>query len=257
MSSEKQKDQARLRLVVDNDRESDGYMSGRSSCLETPEAASTDSTRSAGTRPDRRHFCSAWYRTPSFAASGCKPPPASMTRSTSPMRGILQPLGVIRQQPPSVLTLGTMQLMVADAKRQARERFSEMLNSELARLEQAPARGRPAWLKRELKSRAKFDVTITSCQKWLGGKQIPRSSVLAIIVKTFGMNHQLLMAGEWEAPPGIADERLSEINRIWASIPDDAGKKHVLEAARIAARQLEPASSAPPTAPPRRKAGSR
>lgn len=251
MSSEKQKDQARLRLVVDNDRESDGYMSGRSSCLETPEAASTESTRSAGTRPDLRHFCNAWYRTPSFAASGCKPPPASMTRSTSPIGTILQPLGVISQQPPSVMAVGTMQLMVADAKRQARERFSAMLNAELARLAQAPLRGRSAWLKRELKARAKFDVTVTSCQKWLGGKQVPRSTVLAIIVKAFGMNHQLLMAGEWEAPPGLADERLAEINRIWASIPDETGKRHVLEAARLAARQSEP------SIPLQRKTGSR
>lgn len=48
-------DQPTLRMVVNNDVESDadggGYKSGRNSCRETPLKASTAKTRSAGTRP--------------------------------------------------------------------------------------------------------------------------------------------------------------------------------------------------------------
>jgi hypothetical protein len=56
MSTEKPMDQARLRLVVNNDRESDGgYKSGRSRWREIPDTSSIGRTRSAGTRPDESH----------------------------------------------------------------------------------------------------------------------------------------------------------------------------------------------------------
>jgi hypothetical protein len=245
MATKKNKGQARLRLIRCNESVSGGYKSGRRSNRDTPDAFSSGNTRSAGTRPDFLHFWSAWYRTPNFSESGCKPPPPLIARSTGFMTATLQLKSVIGQQPSNVIGFATMQLMVAKAKKDAMALFSAMLNAEFDRLN-APKRGRPAWMKRELKTRARFETTTTSCQKWLGGQQIPRSSHLAIIVKAFGLNHQLLMAGEWEPPPGISDQHLLGIHRLWPLITDESGRKHVLEAAEFVARAKAAANEETP-----------
>jgi len=145
-----------------------------------------------------------------------------------------------------------MQLMVADAKKQAAEEFSATLNAELTK-QGVPVRGRPAWFSRELKKRVKLRVSVTTCQKWLGGQQIPRTSHLKLIVKAFGLNYQVLMAGEWEPPPGADDPLLEEIHRIWGDIRSEADRQFVVEAARRAAGH----TAAEPPAQPQLKTGTR
>jgi hypothetical protein len=233
MTSEKNKDQARLRLVVDND--SGGYRSGRSSYRGTPDAASKDSTRSAGTRPDLRHFCSAWYRTPSFAAKDCKPPPAKIARSTTAsMPSSLQLAGVMSQQPSRVIALCSMRTMAADAKTAASKAFSDELNKQLGE-RQAPSYGRPAWLSRELKRRVKLEASVTTCQKWLGGKQIPRSWKLRKLIEGFDLEVDALMKAGNLAPETDGDEMLTELRRLWPKITDETDREALLRMAYRAA----------------------
>lgn len=231
-------DQPRIRLAWFNrefpDVDSGGYKSGRSSDRDTPEAFSRGITRSAGTRPDFLHFWRAWYRTPNFSERDCKPPPSSIARSTGFMPTTLQPKSVIGQQPSNVIGFATMQLMVVKAKKDAMERFSANFNAELTRID-APEYGRPAWLAKELKDKAAFVVTVTSCQKWLGGLQIPRSSHLSVICRAFGFNQQQLLQGAWEPPPGYGDPMLAEFHRAWGLIRDDDERKHLVDTARILA----------------------
>lgn len=216
MKTGKTKTQARLRLVVDNERESDGgYMSGRSSCLGTPEIASTDSTRLGGTMPERRHFWTAWYRTPHFAANGCKPPPPSIARSTALMTVILQPIVAPRQQPMRASSRASMQLMVVRTKEEARQEFARNLNSELDRLK-APRRARPAWLREQIGN----IVSRESCRKWLAGEDIPDQANMSILIDTLHLNQQLLRTGRWEPAPSSKDQRFVEIEKAWPDLAD-------------------------------------
>jgi len=211
------KGQARLRLVVDNERESDGgYMSGRSSCLETPDAASTDRTRSAGTRPVRRHFWTAWYRTPHFSANGCNPPPPSIARSTTLMGATLQLPVAIRQQPQVVSLFPNMQLMVAAGKTE-RERFQEALNARVAR-EHKEERGRAVWLYDHLVKYGKTHRNAPSfskalCGYYITGKKIPTGDRVGALCDALGMSRGELF-GE------AHDPRLAAIIRKWAELPE-------------------------------------
>lgn len=231
MTSGKQRDQARLRLVVDNERDSDGgYMSGRSSCLGTPEMASTESTRLGGTKPDRRHFWTAWYRTPHFAANGCKPPPPSIARSTTLMSAILQPIVASRQQPIRAARPVSMQLMVVRTKKQAREEFASNLNRELDRLN-APRRGRPGWLRERLNN----IVSRESCRKWLAGDDIPDQANMSILIDTLQLNQQLLRTGHWEPAPSSKDQRFVELEKVWPDLDE-----HEREAIMSVLRAIRP-----------------
>jgi hypothetical protein len=239
--------QARLRLVVDNERESaGGYKSGRNSWRGMPDAASSGSTRSAGTRPDLRHFCNDWYRTPSFSASGCSPPPASIARSTASMPPSLQLTGVIRQQPARVVALGSMQLVVANAKTKAEQAFAAELNKQLAQRD-GPTRGRPAWLKKELKRRVKLDISLTTGQKWLGqGKlyQIPRGWKLKKLIEAFDLDVEPLMKAGDLLSEDDADEKLVALRKLWPRILDENDRDALL---RMAYRSAGvPLPEAPP-----------
>lgn len=244
----KNKNQARLRLVTDNkdlrDADSGGYKSGRSSCLGTPDAASTQSTLSAGTRPDLRQRCTAWYRTPQCSASEPSPLTPSIARSTGFMQVNLQPIVARSQQSIRGLDLATMQLMVATTKKQAREEFSKNLNRELDRLK-APQRGRPKWLQKELKN----IVTYESCRKWLKGLDIPDQGNLSVLVDTLGLNQQYLRTGTWESAPGASDNRFSELQKIWPDL-DEKYQDHLVETARMGRKASSPPERA---APPRRQ----
>lgn len=218
MNSENQKGQARVRLVVNNERDSDGgYMSGRSSCLETPEMASTDSTRSAGTRPDLRHFCTAWYRTPHFAANGCNPPPPEIARSTTLMKRILQPIVATSQQPMRANRPGSMQLVIVKTKDEARAEFSRNLNKELERYG-APKRGRAEWLRKELGG----VVSREAARKWLKAKDLPDEAHMSILIDRFGLNVQHLRTGRWEPSPGSKDVRFVELERAWPNLDENS-----------------------------------
>lgn len=251
------KGQARLRLVVDNERGSDGgYRSGRNSWRDMPDAASTERTRSAGTRPDLRHFCTAWYRTPSLAAKGCSPPPASIARLTASMRRSLQLTGVIRQQPARVSGLGSMQLMVAkpeQARIRAQEAFSDELNRQLE-LREAPARGRPAWLKKQLKARVKLDISVTTGQKWLGGLQIPRGWKLMKLIEAFSLDVEPLMKAGDLVPGDADDDRLATLRQLWPHITDDHDRDALLRMAYRSAGIPVPEIAEAPSIPSKKTA---
>lgn len=208
--------QARLRLVIDN--ESRGYRSGRSSCRETPDTASIESTRSAGTRPDLRHFWTAWYRTPHFAAKGCSPPPPSIARSITFMERTLQLAVAIRQQPRGAKRFPTMQPMVAGAMNE-REHFREALNARVSR-EHPGVRGRPVWLHAKLLAYYKQNgrkVKPPSKQTtayWLAGTKLPKPEHITMLCTALGMTRGELF-GETEDP------RLALVIERWAELPDN------------------------------------
>lgn len=207
--------QARLRLVVIND--SMGYKSGLNSCRETPDMASMDSTRSAGTRPERRHFCTAWYETEHRAAKGKRPPPPLIARSTTLMEPILQPIVALRQQPIRACQAASMQLMVVRTKEEARAEFARNLNRELDRLS-APRRGRPGWLREKLSNA----VSRESCRKWLAGEDLPDQGNMSILIDTLDLNQQLLRTGSWEPAPSSKDQRFMELEKAWPHLEDPA-----------------------------------
>lgn len=227
MISGRTRNQARLRLAIDNES-SGGYRSGRSSYRGTPDTDSTESTRSAGIFPDRRHFCTAWYRTPHLDANGPSPPPPAIARSTTPMDGILQPTVAIRQQPIRANLSDSMQLMVVRTKDEARAEFSRNLNSALDRLE-APHRGRPEWLRKQLNG----IVSRESCRKWLSGDDMPDQANMSVLIDRFGLNQQLLRTGKWEPAPSSKDEGFRELEQAWPHL-DESAREAVLSVVRIA-----------------------
>lgn len=213
-----EKNQARLRLVViDGVRLSRGYKSGRSSDRETPDTSSSASTRSAGTRPEARHFCTAWYRTPSFSATARRPPPPSIARSTASMPSNLQPPVAIRQQLRVAAYFSKMQPMVVDS-RQERERFAKALNERVAR-EHPEERGRPQWLQKKLKEfiaksgRRRKVPSVQTCAYWLAGTKIARVGNDTLLCDALGMTRGELF-GE------TSDARLAAIIECWNDLPE-------------------------------------
>lgn len=241
VTSQKKKHQPRLRLVVSN--ESLGYKSGRKSCRETPENASSESTRSAGTRPELRHFCNAWYRTPNFSDSGRRPPPAAIARSTGFMPPSLQLAGVTRQQPARVISICSMQLMVADAKEAADRAFSAELNRQLTERD-VKSLGRPAQLVKDLK-KAGLKISITSCQKWLGGKQIPRGWKLRVLIETYNLDAAALMTAANISPDVEIDDQASALASLLPKIPDKADRDALVRMAYRLAGMSLPETSQP------------
>jgi hypothetical protein len=223
------KDQPQLRLVVSKDEESTGsaggYRSGRNACLETPETRSTVNTRSAGTFPERRHFCTAWYRTPHLAANEPSPPAPSIASATGPlstndsgvMNVSMQPIVASGQQPIRAVPGRTMQLMVVRNKIEARKEFAKNLNVELD-LQKVPRRGRAGWLQAKI---GKI-VSRESCRKWLAGEDMPDQGNLSVLITALGINEQKLRVGQWSPPPGAHDERLSLITKKWPHLPSKA-----------------------------------
>lgn len=233
VSSAEVPDQPRLRLVVNNEREerdsSGGYMSGRSSCRETPETSSTNSTRSAGTLPDLRHFWTAWWVTLQRRANWISPPPFTIARPTGPaalravdsfMDDSVQSIVAISQPPMRARVAGTVQFMVASpAKDEARELFSKNLNAELS-AQEAPDRGRPDWLRRKLLSDGRLKVSRETCRKWLAGLDIPDQAHMSILISVFRLNLQKLRTGTWEPPPGAHDENFVRLVKAWPDLDD-------------------------------------
>lgn len=209
--------QADLRLLVFDD--STGYRSGRNSDRGTPDSASRAKTRSAGTRPDLRHLCSAWYRTPSFSASGCKPPPALIARSTTAsMPPTLQLPVALRQQPPGVALFPTIAYMAVGSPNE-RERFRKALNDRVKR-DHPDVRGRPVWLYNELHAytrktgRKIRPPSKQTCAYWLAGTKIPKPEHITLICDALGLTR-----GELFGETG--DARLAAIVERWADLPEN------------------------------------
>lgn len=212
------KNQPQLRLVIGGtgSQEDCGYKSGLSSCLETPDTRSTVSTRSAGTFPERRHFCTAWYRTPHKFAKEPSPPAPEIARSTAFMEESMQPIVAFGQQPILADPHRTMQLMVVRTKDEARQEFARNLNAQL-NAQEAPKRGRPEWLRGKIGR----IVSRESCRKWLAGEDMPDQTNMSILIESLGLNEQQLRIGRWSPPPpGSQDERLAKLTKSWPSLPD-------------------------------------
>jgi hypothetical protein len=245
VSGPKTSNQARLRLVVDNES-SGGYISGRSSCLGTPEILSTNSTLLGGT-PDLRHLEMACSETPHLDASFVSPPPPSMARSITSastfMPPSLQPIVGNRQQPIRAERSDSMQLVVVKTKIEAREEFSRNLNKELDRL-QAPKRGRPIWLRKQIGE----IVSRETCRKWLQAKDMPDEAHMSVLIDRLGLNHQFLRTGRWESSPGAKDMRFAEIEKAWPHL-DEGIREAILSVARAG----KPATAENPTAHRRRQ----
>jgi hypothetical protein len=236
---------ARLRLVVNNES-SRGYMSGRSSCRETPDNFSTNSTRFGGT-PDLRHFDMACSETPHFDANFVSPPPPliarCMTSASTFMPVSVQPIVGNRQQPMRAERSASMQLVVVKTKIEAREEFSRNLNRELERF-QAPKRGRPEWLRKQIGE----IVSRETCRKWLQGKDMPDEAHMSVLIDRLGLNYQFLRTGRWEPSPGAKDLRFSELEKAWPHL--DEG---IREAIMSVARAGRPATAQPHVAQRRRQ----
>lgn len=214
------KNQPRLRLVVVNEETTSdveaGYKSGRSSCREMPETRSTVNTRSAGIRPERRHFWTAWYFTPQLEAKAPKLSAPEMARSTAFMDESMQPIVALSQQPLRAHARRRIQPMVVRNKEEAREEFAKNLNIALDN-QKAPKRGRADWLRTKI---GKI-VSRESCRKWLAGEDMPDQGNLSVILEVLGLNEQQLRTGKWSAPPGNQDERLTRITKSWPSLPEN------------------------------------
>lgn len=220
----KKKHQARLRLVVSNES-SGGYISGRSSCLGTPETFSTSNTLRGGI-PDRRHLEIACNDTPHLDANCVRPPPPLIARSITFMPPSLQPIVGNRQQPMRAERSASMQLVVVKTKIEAREEFSRNLNRELDRL-QAPKRGRPDWLRKQIGE----IVSRETCRKWLQGKDMPDEANSSVLIDRLGLNYQFLRTGRWEPSPGAKDLRFSELEKAWPHL-DEGIREAILSVAR-------------------------
>lgn len=209
---------ARLRLViVDGEAVSRGYKSGRKSERDTPDAASSASTRSAGILPKRRHFWTAWYRTPSFSAMDLSPPPPTIALSTASMPSTLQPPVAERQQLPVAIFFNSMQPMVASDEKE-REAFKLALNARVAK-EHPEVRGRPRWLHGQLVRHAKAKrlkgkvVSVATCAYWLAGKKIAALGNDTLLCDVLGMTRGELF-GE------SSDPRLQAIVERWQTLPE-------------------------------------
>jgi hypothetical protein len=220
----KNRHQPRLRLVVSNES-SGGYISGRSSCLGTPEIFSTSSTLRGGT-PERRHFDMACSETPHFDANCTSPPPLLIARSITFMPPSLQPIVGKGQQPIRAQTSSSMQLVVVKTKNEAREEFSRNLNRELDRLE-APKRGRPEWLRKRIGE----IVSRETCRKWLQAKDLPDQANMSILIDRLSLNQQLLRTGRWEPSPSAKDTRFTELEKAWPHL-DEGIREAILSVAR-------------------------
>lgn len=177
---------AHVRLVFSRE-DSSGYKSGLSSERGTRETFSTANTRSAG-MPARRHFCTAWYDTPSALAKALSPPAPLIARTTadSVMQQNVQPIVAFRQQRMRAFQLGSMQRMVVRTKKDAKEAFANALNKFLERRE-VPVRGRASWLYDRLKAHARQEVvSYESCRKWIKGLDIPDQGNLTILCEAIG-----------------------------------------------------------------------
>lgn len=242
MTKGKSLDQARMRLVVDNERESDGgYISGRTLYRGTPDSASAFNTRLGGT-PVLRHFCTAWCETPILAANENRPPAPAMTSSTTLMGAILQPIVAIRQQPIRAARSVSMQLVVVKTKIEARAEFSRNLNRELDRLN-APKRGRPEWLRQQIGE----IVSRETCRKWLQAKDMPDEAHSSVLIDRLGLNYQFLRTGRWEPSPGAKDLRFTELEKAWPTL-DEGIREAILSVARAG----RPATAEKPALPKRR-----
>jgi hypothetical protein len=216
-----------LRLVIDNERDDadsepgGGYMSGRNSWRGTPEISSTVRTRSAGIRPDRRHFWTAWYRTPHLVAKGKRPPPPEIARSTALMTRNLQLPVALRQQPRVVALFPTMQPMVASSQTE-RERFAKALNERIAK-DHPDKWGRAVWLHDTLRDFWKRTgkkgklVSAATCGYWVAGTKLPKAEHVTMLCSALGMTRDELFGGHGDA----GDPRLALIIERWDELPEE------------------------------------
>lgn len=149
-----------------------------------------------------------------------------------------------------------MQLMVAkpdQARIRAQEAFSDELNRQLESRE-APVRGRPAWLKKQLKAHVKLEISVTTGQKWLGGLQIPRGWKLMKLIEAFNLDVEPLMKAGELVPADADDDRFATLRQLWPHITDDHDRDALLRMAYRSAGIPVPEIAEVISAPPKKTA---
>jgi len=145
------------------------------------------------------------------------------------MTQILQLSVAKRQQPIRGKSRGTLQPVVADPKKTAREEFARLFNAELDRVAIPDGRARISAVFKGLHINRKKLVSREQVRKWIRGIDIPDAANLRLVCERLKLDWTRLQPG---SEPETPDPLFTDLKTAWEALGTDTARRELIRYAR-------------------------